>query len=381
MKTLVILLFCWASVAQSQTWYLVRHAEKVEDSSPDPVLTEPGRQRAEQLANMLSAADIEKIYSTDYQRTQLTAAPLAQHLGLPVISYDPRKLAELAALLKADGVNALVVGHSNTTPMLLHLLSGQATERLDEVDYDNVYQVVADDRQYTVNRLKSWPSQVTALTTPIQLVAERLFDGELRFNMLLNDQVVGESVHQFKRQGEQLDLREITTIEAYNINADIQARVAVHDLSPISMQMTGNMGGPVDILWQWQGQQVTGRSDMAREPYQPQGKLSLNQALPTGTVERTSAIMLAHALPVTAEASLLINWFNGYDGEQKRIHISHEGKERVTVPAGTFDTHKIKYSGGAPSQYYWIDQKDHKVVKIEVIKSPWSYQLVSFEQL
>lgn len=380
MKIIVIALLCLASVAHGQTWYLLRHAEKAEDGSADPVLTSQGQQRAEQLASLLSAANIEKIYSTDYQRTQLTVAPLARHLGLTVTSYDPRQLDELAKTLQTEGVNALVVGHSNTTPMLLQLLSGQPAERLDEVDFDNLYQVVAHDQSHTVNRLKTWPSLATAATTPIQLSAERLFDGQLRFNMLFKDQVVGESVHHFKRQGEQLALREVTTIEAYQIEAEIQASVAINDLSPISLQMTGQMGGPVDIDLHWQGQQVSGHSQMAREPYQAQGKLLLEQSLPSGTVERTSAIMLAHAMPVSAAAPLLINWFNGYDGEQKRIRITHEGQEQVTVPAGTFDTHKIKYSGGAPSQYYWIDQQDHKVVKIEVIKSPWSYQLVSFEQ-
>ena len=73
------------------------------------------------------------------------------------------------------------------------------------------------------------------------------------------------------------------------------------------------------------------------------------------------------------------NPFNGYDAEQKSVVITHEGTAQITVPAGTFDTYKIKYSGGAPSQLFYVDQEQHKVVKIEVLKSPWEYQLKRYE--
>jgi len=118
---------------------------------------------------------------------------------------------------------------------------------------------------------------------------------------------------------------------------------------------------------------------MVRESFKRQGKIELNQVLRPQTLERTSAIMLAHLMPVSEDHPLLINWFNGYDGDQRLIEISYHGEEQITVPAGTFDTYKIEYSGGAPSQYYWIDKNQAKVVKVEVIKSPWRYELVSFK--
>ena len=65
-------LFLLSSVVHSETIYLLRHAEKADDGSHDPVLTVQGQQRAKNIADMLSHANIQQIYATDYQRTQLT---------------------------------------------------------------------------------------------------------------------------------------------------------------------------------------------------------------------------------------------------------------------------------------------------------------------
>src|ERR1700730_2492531 len=68
-----------------RTIFLVRHAEKVSEAY-DSLLSEQGHRRAECLADSLADAHIEQIFTSDLQRTQQTAAPLAMRLQLkPVI--------------------------------------------------------------------------------------------------------------------------------------------------------------------------------------------------------------------------------------------------------------------------------------------------------
>ena len=104
------------------TVFLVRHAEKAEDSR-DPELSRPGHARAAELAVLLGDRGIEHVHSTDFIRTRDTAGPVAATLGVEL--YDPSDLPAFAARLGRDGGRHLVVGHSNTTPPLVELLGGK----------------------------------------------------------------------------------------------------------------------------------------------------------------------------------------------------------------------------------------------------------------
>ncbi len=125
--------------------YLVRHAEKVKTKDQDPDLTQEGMERADRLQQILKAANIDQIFSTDYQRTQLTAAPTAQISGKKVVSYNPRDLEGFAEKLKLEklGQRILVVGHSNTTPVVVNKLLGmEKYPQIDEADYGHLFVVV-----------------------------------------------------------------------------------------------------------------------------------------------------------------------------------------------------------------------------------------------
>ena len=59
------------------TFYLIRHAEKVRSNpdDSDPELNQKGLGRAMHWAEILADVDLDAIYSTDYNRTSMTAAP------------------------------------------------------------------------------------------------------------------------------------------------------------------------------------------------------------------------------------------------------------------------------------------------------------------
>ena len=144
---IIILLFSlgFAACKSSQTTdfrkiYLVRHAEKMKDVD-NPSLSPEGVTRAQSLNKVLKEVQIDAIYSTDYNRTQETATPTADRLGLTIKSYDPRQLEQFASSIRTelDG-NLLIVGHSNTTPTLVnHLIGEDKYPQLDESQYGDLY--------------------------------------------------------------------------------------------------------------------------------------------------------------------------------------------------------------------------------------------------
>ena len=135
------------ATAASTVIFLARHAEAMypppEDAPRNPPLSAMGQDRADALARLLADAGITLIHSTDYERTQETAAPLAALLGLPVAAYDPGDLPGFAAQLSSTPGRHVVLGHSNTTPELVAALGGEPGAPIDEsIEFDRLYVVV-----------------------------------------------------------------------------------------------------------------------------------------------------------------------------------------------------------------------------------------------
>lgn len=150
--SLFALLICIAASsvsAQTTTVILLRHAEKDTSTAgstmmqANPPLSIAGMKRAASLPDLLAEYNPDAIFSTDYNRTKATVAPLAKKFNREVELYDPRQLNVLADRLKhMPGQTIVVAGHSNTTPALVNLLIGENKyPALDERIY-NRYWVV-----------------------------------------------------------------------------------------------------------------------------------------------------------------------------------------------------------------------------------------------
>jgi broad specificity phosphatase PhoE len=120
-----------------QTIVLVRHGEKVDDSR-DPLLSDKGQQRAQNLARMLRDANIEQVFATEYQRTQLTAKPLAETRQLTITPYSAKESLALGEQLRQSSKNTLVVGHSNTVNTLLKGLGAGEQKAIAEDEFDRM---------------------------------------------------------------------------------------------------------------------------------------------------------------------------------------------------------------------------------------------------
>jgi len=123
---------------ESTTLILVRHAEKEKGSNPN--LNDSGLLRAQSLLELLSEVPLDRILSTDYNRTKQTAMPVAESQNLSIDIYDPSDFDNLIREIKANyrSKNILVVGHSNSTPTLANKLIGEekyASFREDQYDY------------------------------------------------------------------------------------------------------------------------------------------------------------------------------------------------------------------------------------------------------
>ncbi len=156
---LAMLLLGGSVMAETTTVLLVRHAEKAATGGTDPELTDKGHERAEALAAMLAEVDIATIYSTPFNRTRDTAAPVAKAKGLEVTITEvgpdfTKKLAE--TILASDrGKTVLVVGHSNTLGPTIAALGGGPTFEIDEKIYGDFFVcTIPDEGEPTLIQLR-----------------------------------------------------------------------------------------------------------------------------------------------------------------------------------------------------------------------------------
>ena len=139
----------WFFESQATTTVIfVRHAEKATAPADDPGLSEAGQRRAAELARQLVDADvvagIDAVYSTPFRRTEETARAVAEALDLSLVSYDAEDTESFIEELvrKHKGKIVLVVGHSNTVPLMIAGMgASKKVPPIAEDEYDNIYLV------------------------------------------------------------------------------------------------------------------------------------------------------------------------------------------------------------------------------------------------
>lgn len=131
--------------AQAHRVILVRHAEKVDDSR-DPELSVAGMARAAALAGTLDSIRIDAILVSQFQRTAMTAAPVARSRGITPEVVTVRGGAAdygtaLAERIRAmpRGATVLVVGHSNTLAPTIAALGGPSLPDLCDSEYARLF--------------------------------------------------------------------------------------------------------------------------------------------------------------------------------------------------------------------------------------------------
>ena len=151
LKTLLIVVFALSLLGCNEepkiadtvsTFYFIRHAEK-DRSNPeniDPELNQKGLGRAMHWAEILNDVEIDAIYSTDFERTGMTAAPTAVKKNITIQYYDPETMDLEEFKAANNNKKVLVVGHSNTTPDFVNKMIGKEKyEQIDDLENGNLF--------------------------------------------------------------------------------------------------------------------------------------------------------------------------------------------------------------------------------------------------
>jgi broad specificity phosphatase PhoE len=156
LKYIILFLLCSAvfsaaiaqntpAITKHSKIYIVRHAEKLDGD--DPLLTEEGNKRAGDLMRRLKDKKIERIYVSEFKRTQNTADSLRLQLGIDTvqINADTSCQSLFAAITKNNDwdKHILIVTHSNIIQKIIYKLglTDFPQENIPAAEFDNLYKV------------------------------------------------------------------------------------------------------------------------------------------------------------------------------------------------------------------------------------------------
>ncbi len=143
--------------SQTQIVVLVRHAEK-EEVGKDPSLSQQGVDRAKQLAAILTNTPLSLLLSSPLKRTQETLIPTAQERDIAITTIDfstglDAHVDKHVEMIHSHPGNILVVGHSNTIPMIINALGGPEVKPIAEDNYSNIYYIrISNDKTVTLQQ-------------------------------------------------------------------------------------------------------------------------------------------------------------------------------------------------------------------------------------
>jgi broad specificity phosphatase PhoE len=139
-----------AQGTKETTVVLVRHAEKAATPADDPPLTAAGEARARDLWTAIRDAGVSTVITTQFARTRETAQPTASALGVTptvVPATSPTHVQNVVAEIRQHpGHTILVVGHSNTVPLIVEALGAKRPGAICDSRYDDMFVVtIASD--------------------------------------------------------------------------------------------------------------------------------------------------------------------------------------------------------------------------------------------
>ena len=138
--------------------FIVRHAEK--EAGKDPVLTPAGNARAGDLMRTLQNEGIQKIYVSQYKRTQMTADSLRIQLKINTVQYSADTLCDNLVntiMENADfGKTILIIAHSNTISQIIRKfgVTGYPYGDIPDNDFDNLFVITYKKEKAKLKKMK-----------------------------------------------------------------------------------------------------------------------------------------------------------------------------------------------------------------------------------
>ena len=138
--------------------FIVRHAEK--ETGNDPALTAAGNARAGDLMRTLQSENIQKIYVSQFKRTQMTGDSLRIQLHIDTVHYAADTLCDnlINTIMEHRdfGKTILIIAHSNTIPQIIRKfgVTDYPYGDIPDNEFDNLFVITYKKEKAKLKKMK-----------------------------------------------------------------------------------------------------------------------------------------------------------------------------------------------------------------------------------
>jgi phosphohistidine phosphatase SixA len=142
--------------------FIIRHAEKIRgnEAGKDPLLNPEGNARAGDLMRTLQNEGIQKIYVSQYRRSQVTADSMRIQLKIDTVHYTADTLCDnlVNAIMEHSdfGKTILIIAHSNTIPQIIRKfgVTDYPYGDIPDDEFDNLFLVTYKKGKAKLKKMK-----------------------------------------------------------------------------------------------------------------------------------------------------------------------------------------------------------------------------------
>ena len=210
---------------------------------------------------------------------------------------------------------------------------------------------------------------------PLPIEAKKLIPHRDSMVVLVNNQPLGTSVWGVQKQGDSLEVHELTIIGS-TMRQETTVGLTKKG-EPLRVTQTGmirDVQGGIDI--RYAGNRVTG--NVTAVSAEGPNKFTVDTTVPDGTVDDNSVQALLSALPWQEGAGWNFWMYSAGTNSVSVMALFVVGQETAMVPAGAFEAWRVRLTGGATSvDFLVLKRAPHTLLKIEMSGAPLKYELVS----
>ncbi|TDR16362.1 winged helix-turn-helix domain-containing protein [Marinicella litoralis] len=130
--------------------YILRHTEKADETSENPVLSPAGIARAKYWKKVLQHTSFDQVFTTEFKRNIQTANLIASNSSVKPEMYYPMSFDVVNFMNQIKGQTVLIIGHSNTIPdMVNRLINETKYPPMSHQNYNILYTITINENGET----------------------------------------------------------------------------------------------------------------------------------------------------------------------------------------------------------------------------------------